>query len=163
MADSESSFPAATRTCLMLNCHYLNVGHGDCTFVEFPSGHLMMIDINNSKSLPGDDIVALSEYLSMTTTRFLSKGQILEKYSWEEYYRSLLVDPYDYYREHFNGRSIFRYVQTHPDMDHLSGLHHFFWQEEVCLENFWDVAHSKQMDEADFNGSRFSHSDWLVY
>jgi len=29
--------------------HFLNVGHGDCTFIELPSGRLMMIDINNSK------------------------------------------------------------------------------------------------------------------
>ncbi|HKP99795.1 MAG TPA: hypothetical protein VJ735_05640 [Actinomycetes bacterium] len=27
--------------------HFLNVGHGDCTFVDLPSGRLMMIDINN--------------------------------------------------------------------------------------------------------------------
>jgi len=26
--------------------HFLNVGHGDCTFIELPSGRLMMIDIN---------------------------------------------------------------------------------------------------------------------
>ena len=40
--------------------HFLNVGHGDCTFIELPSGRLMMIDINNTKSLPWDDKVALA-------------------------------------------------------------------------------------------------------
>ncbi len=39
--------------------HFLNVGHGDCTFIELPSKRLMMIDINNSKSLPEADKVAL--------------------------------------------------------------------------------------------------------
>lgn len=45
----------------MMKIHFLNVGHGDCTIVEFPSGRLMMIDINNSKSLPEADEEALAE------------------------------------------------------------------------------------------------------
>ena len=33
----------------MLKIHFLNVGHGDCTLLEFPSGRTTLIDINNSK------------------------------------------------------------------------------------------------------------------
>jgi competence protein ComEC len=42
--------------------HFLNVGHGDCTFIEFPSGRLAMIDVNNSKRLPDRDEGALAEH-----------------------------------------------------------------------------------------------------
>jgi competence protein ComEC len=143
--------------------HFLNVGHGDCTFVDLPSGRLMMIDINNSKSLPEDDVIALAERHGVSPLDFRYSRLLKGARSWQDYYRSLLVDPFDYYKEHFDGRSIFRYVQTHPDMDHMSGLHRFFWQEEVRLENFWDVDHNKDLKEADFNNSPHSYLDWLVY
>lgn len=146
----------------MLVAHFLNVGHGDCTFIDLPGGHLMMIDINNSRSLPETDVEALAEHQGMTKGRFVTKA-LWEEKSWEERYRSLLVDPYDYYQSHFSGRSVFRYIQTHPDMDHMSGLHRFFWQEKVSLGNFWDVEHSKDFEKEDFEGSRYSYADWLTY
>jgi hypothetical protein len=46
---------------MALEIHFLSVGHGDCTIIQFPSGRVMMIDINNSKTLPDDDVVALAE------------------------------------------------------------------------------------------------------
>lgn len=149
-----------------LKIHFLNVGHGDCTFVDLPSGHLMMIDINNSKSLTDQDEQDLAMEKGLTVAQFKSSAYGPESFanrSWEDYYKSLLVDPIDYYKEHFSGRSIFRYVQTHPDLDHMSGLHRFFWQEKVGLNNFWDTAHKKEFEESDFEGSRFSYLDWCVY
>jgi competence protein ComEC len=148
---------------MSLELHFLNVGHGDCTFIELPSGRLMMIDINNSKSLPEGDIVALAERHGVSTLDFRYGKLLRGGRSWEDYYKSLLVDPYDYYRDHFIGRSIFRYVQTHPDMDHMSGLHRFFWQEKAPLMNFWDVEHKKELEEADFKYSPYAYEDWLVY
>src|SRR6266496_3429473 len=147
----------------MLTLHFLNVGHGDCTFVELPSARLMMIDINNSTSLPESDVLALAEHEGVSLARFMAKGAYFQARSWEDYYESLLVDPHDYYVDHFSGRSVFRYIQTHPDMDHMGGLHRFFWQEEVTLENFWDVEHNKTKDEDDFANSPYAYVDWLVY
>jgi competence protein ComEC len=146
-----------------LQLHFLNVGHGDCTFVELPSGRLMMVDINNSKSLPEDDVKALADHEGISTFDFRYLRLRKDQRSWEEYYKSLLVDPFDYYKEHFDGREIFRYVQTHPDMDHMSGLHRFFWQEKVPLLNFWDVEHKKELEEAYFKNSPYAYEDWLVY
>jgi competence protein ComEC len=146
---------------MSLKIHFLNVGHGDCTFIELPSGRLMMIDINNSQSLPDDDIDALAMHKSMSVEQFRHRSVITK--SWEDYYKSLLVDPVDYYRKHFNGRTIFRYIQSHPDMDHMSGLHRFFWQEGIPLENFWDVAHGKDMTQDDWEHSPHAEIDWMVY
>lgn len=33
-----------------LGIHFLDVGHGDCTLIEFP-GRLTMVDVNNCKTL----------------------------------------------------------------------------------------------------------------
>jgi hypothetical protein len=120
-----------------LVAHFLNVGHGDCTFIELPSGRLMMIDISNSKSLPETDKEALAARKGISVREFAgAAGLRLGRRSWQEYYESLLVDPYDYYQDHFRGKPVFRYLQSHPDMDHMSGLHRFFWLEKVPLLNF---------------------------
>ncbi|KQV71304.1 hypothetical protein ASC64_04470 [Nocardioides sp. Root122] len=136
--------------------HFLNVGHGDCTIIEHPSGRLTMIDINNSKNLPEDDEVALAEAKGLSLSHF-------RQGSWEEYYRGLLVDPRDYWRDRFAGRMLFRYIQTHPDMDHLSGLASLFWGEKVTLGNFWDYDHAKKNSKLDFDKNRFNWNDWLAY
>jgi competence protein ComEC len=146
-----------------LVAHFLNVGHGDCTFIELPSGRLMMIDINNSRSLPADDKVALAEARGISVLEFSWRGLQKEARSWEDYYSSLLVDPYEYYEANFAGKSIFRYLQTHPDMDHMSGLSRFFVQGEVPLANFWDVGHAKTCKKEDFDSSPYDYGDWLAY
>jgi beta-lactamase superfamily II metal-dependent hydrolase len=141
--------------------HFLNVGHGDCTIIEHPSGRLTMIDVNNSKALPEDDEVALAEAKGLSLAQFRA-GTSLTR-SWEEYYQSLLVDPREYWRTNFPGRPMFRYIQTHPDMDHLSGLASMFWGEKVVLENFWDVDHAKEKTESDFDHGPNDWNDWLAY
>lgn len=145
--------------------HFLNVGHGDCTLIEHPTGRITMIDINNSKSLPENDVDALAESIGLTKAAFHSATYGPRGYrSWNDYYTSLLVDPTVYFREQFGTEAgVFRYIQTHPDMDHLSGLHRFFWQQRIELENMWDTAHTRTLDESDFDSTRFSYLDWLVY
>jgi competence protein ComEC len=145
--------------------HLLNVGHGDCTFIRHASGRITMIDINNSKSLPVDDEIALAEDKGLTLSTFRGVGITTARgeRSWESYYQSLLVDPFDYYKAHFDGETIFRYIQTHPDMDHLSGLFRFFWQEGVPVVNVWDTNHKKNFTESDFDNSPHDWKDWLTY
>jgi competence protein ComEC len=148
---------------MSLEIHFLNVGHGDCTIIKFPSGRIMMIDINNSKTLPEDDVAALAESKGMSTWDFRHRIAVEVRESWEDYYKSLLVDPAEYFKTHFSGNSIFRYVQTHPDLDHMSGLHRFFWQDRIGLENFWDVAHTKELDEDNFKNCPYDYTDWVTY
>lgn len=141
--------------------HFLNVGHGDCTIIEHPSGRLTMIDINNSQSLPEDDEIALAENKGISLAEFRT-GTTFSK-SWEDHYQSLLVDPREYWRANFDGRVLFRYFQTHPDMDHMSGLASMFWGEKVPLGNFWDYDHDKAFTESEFDKSRYDWNDWLAY
>ena len=48
-------------------------------------------------------------------------------------------------------------------MDHMSGRDPLFWQDEVPLANFWDIAHTKDWDKETFDESRFQWNDVLVY
>lgn len=41
----------------MLKIHFINVGKGNCTIVEFPSGNLTVIDTDNSRNNDNNDLV----------------------------------------------------------------------------------------------------------
>ncbi len=79
--------------------HFLNVGKGNRMVANFPSGRLSVIDIDDSRSLSP----AEKAYL-----------EIVEE--------KALTNPVDYIVAGFPGKDIFRFVLTHPDMDHMSGI-----------------------------------------
>lgn len=112
----------------MLKVHFLNVGKGNCTIVEFPSGRLTMVDIDNSRIYDDDDV---------------------------------LTDPVDYFLSKFKDQSLFRFILTHPDMDHLSGLNEF--TKKVSIGNFWDTDHNKSFADEDWEGSPYDKKDWDKY
>src|SRR5437763_1815480 len=104
--------------------HFLNVGHGDCTVIEHPSGRRTMIDINNGGGYDDDTMAELQaayppysfeDYQSVMAGiplpslrgRFARAG-----------YKVELTDPMEYYLSHWGKDGIFRYIQSHPDMDH---------------------------------------------
>lgn len=59
-------------------------------------------------------------------------------------------------------KSVFRYIQTHPDMDHMDGLKKL--SESVDIWNFWDTENTKKQD-FDRNGKfgRYLKADWDCY
>jgi len=112
----------------MFKIHFLNVGKGNCTIIEFPSGHLTMIDIDNSRIDDDDDV---------------------------------LTEPVDYFVSKFPNQSLFRFILTHPDMDHLSGLDQL--SRKVSIANFWDTDHNKSFSDKDWEGSPYDKKDWEKY
>ena len=68
------------------------------------------------------------------------------------------VNPISYLRER-GINSVFRYVQTHPDMDHMDGIEAFF--ETFSPLNFWDT---NNQEEKTFGvGSQYKERDWRFY
>lgn len=112
----------------MLKIHFLNVGKGNCTILDFPSERLSMIDIDNSR-VNDKNIV--------------------------------LTDPIEYLLNNFKNRSLFRFVLTHPDMDHISGLDDL--ANKVSIANFWDTKHDKTFREDDWRDSPYNQKDWKRY
>ncbi len=68
------------------------------------------------------------------------------------------VNPIEYLKD-FNVNSVFRYIQTHPDMDHMGGIKDFF--SIFSPINMWDTDNEKEMDS--FEGSPYSEDDWEFY
>ena len=69
------------------------------------------------------------------------------------------TDPVDYYYQHLWPRQLFRFIATHPDMDHISGLTRL--ADAVSIANFWYVAPNVRKD--DFEGSPYHQEDWLTF
>ncbi|MFC7320062.1 ComEC/Rec2 family competence protein [Halobacillus campisalis] len=146
----------------MLKIHFLNVGHGDCTLLEFESGRNTLIDINNSRVI---DDETEKELLSTSDTYYLLKArgyegiELLEK-SVADFVAP--VDPVDYINDNLgHPASVFRFILTHPDMDHMSGLYKLK-DEGKNIINFWDADNKKEVKESEVP-SKFDYRDWQTY
>lgn len=119
--------------------HFLNVGKGNSTIVDFPSGRLTVIDVDDSRSISAIDRLLM---------------EIAEK-------KAKLTNPVDYIIGQFPGRDIFRFILTHPDMDHMSGIKALF--EKKLISNFWDTDNKKYIDPSTWTGSPYDKEDWDFY
>lgn len=133
----------------MAKIHFLNVKDGDCSVIEHNSGHVTVIDVCNAKPTE-----ALTEALTVAfakAERGISGNFQQKKYP---------VNPISYLRDHsING--IFRYIQTHPDMDHMDGI--MALSEEFNPLNLWDTDNMKEMPSSSWEGSPYSEADWKFY
>ena len=79
----------------MFKIHFLNVGHGDCSIIEFPNRN-MMIDINNGQALDETTKNELMESFSITPVDLLFKSftEVLS----EKGYNISLTNPIQYIR-----------------------------------------------------------------
>lgn len=123
---------------MAVNFHFINVGKGNCTIIDFPSGRLSVIDIDDSK----------------TISEAQRRQMLLEK-------KATLTNPIDYIISNFNSKDeIFRFILSHPDMDHMSGIKQLFSKKYV--RNFWDVPNNKP-DPGNWDQSPYDKNDWDFY
>lgn len=73
----------------------------------------------------------------------------------------VLTDPVEYFLNKFKEKGLFRFILTHPDMDHMSGLYEL--ANKVSVANFWDTEHNKTFREKDWEGSPYDRRDWEQY
>lgn len=147
----------------LLKIHFLNVGHGDCTLIEFPSGRKALVDINNSKII---DDETKSELVSEAANYSIH----FEGATFHENERIIKnavkfvdpIDPIDYLEENLTDLSLFRFILTHPDMDHMSGLYNLK-EKNIAILNFWDTDNHKEVQESDCKRGGFDYRDWEVY
>lgn len=131
----------------MPTIHFLNVKEGDCSVVKHASGHVTVIDVSNAKPV---------DHVEEASLRALAKSDrgVARNFRQKEY----PVNPVGYLHEH-DIWSVFRYVQTHPDMDHMDGIEAFF--EAFEPTNFWDTDNE---EEKEFGpGAPYNEDDWLFY
>ena len=120
-----------------MELHFINVGKGNCTIIDFPSGRLSVIDIDDSRSI--------------------SEG---EKTTIERLQKAKPNNPIDYILDNFSNDEIFRFILTHPDMDHMSGIKTLFKKKYV--RNFWHVPENKP-NPGNWENSPYDKADWDFY
>ncbi|MDL0122727.1 ComEC/Rec2 family competence protein [Halobacterium salinarum] len=159
-----------------LEVHCLNVDHGDCTIIRHPGdqhkskGRISFVDINDWKDRQAEDeqeglIAGLSGQMgdlsvnASQSKRVVFKQQISE----DEYAEKYLDDPLEYFRSEVakSDQDIWRFVCTHPDMDHLSGLDRLWDEESISV--FWDTAHNKDLSDAEYWPPEYDEADWDQY
>lgn len=69
------------------------------------------------------------------------------------------VNPLDYLVSISSASSVTRYIQSHPDMDHMDGLADLI--SKYSISNFWDTQNKKQKPDEFTQGYR--EKDWDAY
>jgi competence protein ComEC len=129
--------------------YILNVGAGSCIVTKHPSGRASMIDINNGGELRDYEY---SSGAADSVHAALSEAAAA---------KAELTNPIDWYR-HWIGTDLWRFVLSHPDADHMSGLRCLF-DGHISPTVFWDLEHSKALaDESDYQNANAYH-DALWY
>lgn len=152
-----------------LRVHFLNVGQGDCTIIEFPSGRIGMVDIDNLSILDEETTREVLQEYRESVDYLVAKafGQDVQREA-NEFFRKRyapLTDPLAYYDTHI-GRNepIFRHLITHPDMDHMTGLYRLYEQERREVLNFWHTGfHDFNLADCSWDGSPYDERDWETY
>lgn len=142
----------------MLRIHFLNVGHGDCIIVEFiDNRRTAMIDINRTSEMDSNSANELAESFSISTEAMYSTASIIAALESAGYDISL-QDPIDYLNQKGISK-IFRFISTHPHMDHLSGFN--VLNKEFSVSNVWIIKNSYTQDNSKLSASQ--KEDWRLY
>lgn len=131
----------------MPTVHFLNVGKGDCSIIQHGSGRVSVIDICNGKKSADRLLKALIE-------KRAPFGGVSGDYGM----RHSPTDPIEYL-SNLRVSHVFRFILTHPDMDHCDGFKALV--DEIGIGNFWDSGVRKE--KPDFEGSPYNEADWDYY
>jgi competence protein ComEC len=137
--------------------HFLNVLEGDCNIIQHDSGRMTVIDVSNAYNedyTPAE--IAVKNSAQRNNMRLRSQvpsGKI-------NYRQKEIPDnPIEYLNNNIGTTDIFRFIISHPDMDHLDGIKDLF--ESCKIHCFWDTDNNKQI--TDFNGGGYNKEDWDFY
>jgi len=70
-----------------------------------------------------------------------------------------LTDPIEFMKRKYPQQRLWRYIQSHPDLDHMRGLKNL--AENIGFENFWDTGHTKETPT--FRSNSADRDDWEYY
>lgn len=155
-----------------LVAHFLNVGRGDCTIIELPSGRVAMIDIDNLSILDdttrAEELEQYHKSLEFILASAATPGQRLDEVFLAKA-QERITDPLAYYDANIGAsRDIFRLLITHPDMDHMTGLYRLHHQDaRKRIINFWHTGphdfNLADCTEEEWRQGPYDQRDWETY
>jgi beta-lactamase superfamily II metal-dependent hydrolase len=133
--------------------HFLNVEDGDCSIIQHVSERVTVIDVCNARPITIlERILASSRASDAALEKGINGNFCQKKYP---------VNPILYMKDR-EIQKVWRYIQTHPDMDHMDGIKAFF--EAFKPDNFWDTENHKECPFATGDLSNgYDKQDWDFY
>jgi competence protein ComEC len=136
----------------MAQIHFLNVGDGDCTWIRHSNEANTIIDVCLAKS---DNLIKAQDAVTEMFSTIAKPNTIRGNYN----QAANSENPIQYLQK-FGTNSVFRFILSHPDMDHMDGIEDFF--KTFHPINFWDTKNNKV--KPDFGeSSKYSEKDWDFY
>lgn len=126
--------------------HFLNVKQGDCFLLERSSGRLTVIDIcagNIREEVLQEEMAALRADKPRGNYAMCTKP----------------TNPVRYL-ERKGLNNIWRFILTHPDMDHMDGIKELFGTKTV--DHFWDCGIRREKPDFE-TGGPYLEEDWDFY
>lgn len=137
--------------------HFLNVLEGDCNIIQHDTGRTTVIDISNGYN-DYDTAEEIAVRNSDIRKAMYDRTQVpTDK---KDYKQKKNPDNPIFYLKEKGIKNIFRFIVTHPDMDHLDGIKDFF--EEFSIANFWDTDNKKEISDKAGSGG-YNMEDWKFY
>jgi len=138
--------------------HFLNVLEGDCNIIQHDSGRISVIDVSNAYNDKDTDakkaVKSSKERAEMLKRTHVPSGKV-------DYKQKENPDnPIDYLNTNIGTNGIFRFIITHPDMDHLDGIQDLY--SEFDITNTWDTDNNKTID-LNSNFAGYNKEDWQFY
>ncbi len=132
----------------MSKIHFLNVKQGDCIILEHDSGRVTMFDIC-AGNIKREHRAAAAILALRSITPAAGNFRMCEH----------PTNPLDYLTR-IGRREIWRFILSHPDMDHLDGFDALM--SEFSVSNFWDSgARKARPDFTKYGG--YKEEDWDRY
>lgn len=142
----------------MATIHFLNVLEGDCNIIQHDSTRITVMDVSNAynaEDTPEEKAVKASQEREERRKRTNVPSNKVD------YKQKLNPDnPITYLKENVRAEHLFRFIISHPDMDHIDGIRDLF--TEFKIYNTWDTDNNKSNDlNKSFAG--YNREDWQFY
>lgn len=142
----------------MATIHFLNVLEGDCNIIQHDTGRVTVMDISNGYNDEDTDeekaVKASKEREEMLNRSFVPSDK-------KNYHQKKDPDnPIQYLKNKLKDKNIFRFIISHPDMDHLDGIKDLY--DEFAIANTWDTDNDKSIDLNGFFAG-YNKEDWKFY
>lgn len=141
----------------MATIHFLNVLEGDCNIIQHDSNRITVIDISNGYN-DYDTAEEIAVKNSQIRKDMYLKTQVPSDK--KDYKQKAQPDNPIFYLKQKGIKNIFRFIVSHPDMDHLDGIKDFF--EEFNISNVWDTNNKKEISNK-ANSGGYNMEDWKFY
>lgn len=135
----------------MARVHLMNVSPGDCSIIEHNSGRVTMIDICDGN---------LETRVEQAREAIAAESYLIEKGVKGNFGMGKHPSNPINYLSDIGINNVFRFILTHPDMDHMDGLANLLAKKSVT--NFWDTGARRTM-KLDSWGTQYKKEDWLAY